>query len=401
MSNAEAERLGEAYFQDTQGVLGRMRSSAPATPVVISGVGRAWLITPYEENREALADPRLSKDWVSHLLPEGFAADDDPVRRYLNRHLLNLDPPDHTRLRRLVGKAFTPRRIAALRPRIVDITTELADRLSEGPEVVDLIDHFAVPLPVTVICELLGVSIQDRDQFRGWSASILSSESSADEFHAAATEMYSFFAGHVNAKRHNLTDDIASAMIEAHDSGDSLDEHELIAMMFLLILAGHESSVNMIGNGTLALLSNPAQLALLQSDPGLINSAVEELLRYSGPLNLATERFTLEPVQIGSVEIPAGEWVFCALSAANRDQSRFPDADQLDILREDGGHLAFGHGIHYCLGAPLARMEAEIAFSSLFARFPRMSLAVPATDLRWRSTNVVHGLQSLPVRLRG
>jgi cytochrome P450 len=402
------ERLGDAYFQDPQAVFARLRATAPVSSVISPEGGRTWLVTRYDDVRAAFADPRLAKDWATHMTPEGFSPDDDPARAYLSRHLLNLDPPDHTRLRRLVVKAFTARRVAALRPRIESITSSLLDGLASAAAeagvveagVVDLIDEFSFPLPVTVICELIGIPARDQDLFRKWSSTVLSSRGTQEEFQLAAASMYEYFTALVAAKRRDPDDDLLSALIAARDSGDPLSEAELVAMMFLLLVAGHETTVNLISNGTLALLQNPAEMERLRSDPSLLPNAVEELLRYANPLNHATERFTLEPVTLGGVTIPAREWVVLVTSSANRDASRFPAADSLDVGRDAAGHVAFGHGIHYCLGAPLARLEGEIAFGALLARFPSLSLAVPESSLRWRPSSLIHGLERLPVRLR-
>jgi cytochrome P450 len=396
------ERLGDAYFQDPQAVFARLRATAAVSPVIGPEGGRTWLVTRYDDVRAALADPRLAKDWAAHMTPEGFSPGDDPARDYLSRHLLNLDPPDHTRLRRLVVKAFTARRVAALRPRIESITSSLLDGLAPaaaGAGAVDLIDEFAFPLPVTVICELIGIPVRDQALFREWSSTVLSSRGTPEEFRLAAVSMYEYFTALVAAKRRDPGDDLLSVLIATQDSGDSLSEAELVAMMFLLLVAGHETTVNLISNGTLALLQNPAEMERLRADPSLLPRAVEELLRYANPLNHATERFTLEPVTIGGVTIPEREWVVLVTSSANRDASRFPSADSLDVGRDATGHVAFGHGIHYCLGAPLARLEGEIAFGALLARFPSLSLAVPESSLRWRPSSLIHGLEKLPVAL--
>ena len=396
-----SEQLGDDYFQDPQAAFARLRESAPAVPVIMPEGGRAWLVTRYDDVRAALADPRLAKDWSAHMVPDGFDINSDPVRAGLTRHLLNMDPPDHTRLRRLVVKAFTARRVAALRPRIAEIADGLADAMSaHASEPVDLIDWFAFPLPVTVICELIGIPAEDRDDFREWSGTILSSRGTPEEFRAAGIAMHEYFTKLVADKRRSPSDDLLSALLEARDEGESLSEHELLAMLFLLLVAGHETTVNLIASGTLALLRHPRELARLRADPSLLPAAVEELLRYANPLNHATERFTLEPVVIGGVEIPAREWVVCATSSANLDEGRFPSASSLDVGRDTSGHLALGHGIHYCLGAPLARLEGEIAFGALLTRFPGMSLAVPESSLRWRPSSLIHGLETLPVRLR-
>jgi len=366
-----------------------------------------WLVTRYADVRAALADPRLYKDWAGKMTGPDWVPDE--VTGFLAVHMLNADPPDHTRLRKLVNKAFTARRIAGLRPRVEEITAALLDSLAErlavlettgGQDTVDLIEAFSFPLPVTVICELLGVPSHDRDQFRAWSNAILSDQGEPGSFRAAGTAMFHYFTGLVADKRAHPADDLVSALIDERDSEDALDERELIAMLFLLLVAGHETTTNLIATGTLALLTNPGELSRLRAKPGLLPNAVEELLRYTNPLNHATDRFTVEPVEIGGVTIPARQWVVCVTSSANRDPGRFPDPDRLDVGRDAGGHVAFGHGIHYCLGAPLARLEGEVAFRALFDRFPGLSLAVDPATLRWRPSSLIHGLEALPVRLR-
>lgn len=394
------EQFGDDYFQDPQAAFARLRAAGPAVPVIMPEGGRAWLVTRYDDVRAALADPRLAKDWVAHMTPDGFDINADPVRAYLNRHLLNMDPPDHTRLRRLVVKAFTSRRIAGLRPRISEITAGLLDDMAAGPDETDLIESFAFPLPVIVICELVGIPAEDRAEFREWSGTLLSSRGTKEQYRAAAVAMYEYFMKLVASKRRSPDDDLLSALLAAQEAGDSLSEQELLAMLFLLLVAGHETTVNLIASGVLALLAHPEELARLRADPSLLPTAVEELLRYVNPLNHATERFTLEPVTIGGVQIPAREWVVCVTSSANVDPGRFPDGSSLDVGRDASGHLAFGHGIHYCLGAPLARLEGEIAFGSLLSRFGGLALAAPESSLRWRPSSLIHGLETLPVRLR-
>jgi cytochrome P450 len=389
-----------------------MREEGPVTPVVLPHGDRAWMVTRYAEVRAALADPRLHKDWAGKLTSPDWVPSE--VTGYLSVHMLNTDPPQHTRLRKLVTKAFTARRVAGLRPRVEAITASLLDAIEArvavlrdtgGEDSVDLIESFAFPLPVTVICELLGVPARDRAQFRQWSNAIVASEGEPGSFRAAGAAMYHYFTRLVAAKRAALAegtgpaDDLVSALIEARDSGDSLDERELIAMLFLLLVAGHETTTNLIASGALALLTSPAELARLRCDPSLLPGAVEELLRFTNPLNHATDRFTLEPVEIGGVTIPAREWVLCATSSANRDPDRFGDPDRLNVGRDAGGHVAFGHGIHYCLGAPLARLEGEVAFGALLARFPGLSLAADPATLRWRPSSLIHGLEALPVRI--
>jgi cytochrome P450 len=399
-SVTEAERLGTDYFQDPMSYFSRMRADGLPRNVVLPDGSRAWLVTRYADARGALADPRLHKDWAGKLAGEDWTP--DPVTGYLSKHLLNVDPPAHTRLRKLVTKAFTPRRVAELRPRIEAITAGLLDGMTAswaaGATELDLIERFAFPLPVTVICELLGVPADDQDKFRAWSQAIVST-GAPEEFYAAGAAMFHYFTELVAAKRTEPADDLVSALVAARDDDDSLTERELIAMLFLLLVAGHETTTNLIASGTLALLTHPDQLARLRADPALLPGAVEELLRYVNPLNHATERFTVDPTEIGGVTIPARHWVLAVTSSANRDPERFPYPDRLDVGRDAVGHLAFGHGIHYCLGAPLARLEGEIAFGALLSRFPSLSLAVPEADLRWRPSSLIHGLETLPVRL--
>ena len=389
------EHLGADYFQDPYSVHARLRAQRPVTPVIMPGGAPVWLITGYAEARAALADPRLSK----HV--PGWHPEPDSIFASLDLHMLNSDPPDHERLRKLVNKAFTARRVERLRPRITAIAAGLLDDMSaqrDRPEV-DLLASFAFPLPITVICELLGVPAADRDDFRTWSATIVSDTSAPEVFQAHATAMLRYFTALLAAKRDEPRDDVLSALIAARDEGDRLSENELLSMAFLLLVAGHETTVNLIASGLLALLLNPAELARLRADPALIGGAVEELLRYVNPVNNATFRCATEPVEIGGVRISRGDPVLVALSGANRDPARFGDPDRLDLGRDSSGHLAFGHGIHYCLGAPLARLEAEIAISGLLTRFGSISLAVEAASLRWRPSSLIHGLVALPVRL--
>jgi cytochrome P450 len=326
------------------------------------------------------------KDSEAPPFPEVFAG-----------HMLNADPPDHDRLRKLVTKAFTARRVAEMRPRIEEITTSLLDKIVPGSEV-DLLDAFAFPLPITVICELLGIPDDDRDDFRQWSNTLVGN-AQPEELQHASTAMAEYLIKMIEYKRANPGDDMLSALVDASEDGDRLDPQELIAMVFLLLVAGHETTVNLIGNGMLNLLRHPGQLAALRADRSLLSGAIEEFLRFEGPVITSTFRFTTEPVEVDGVTIPEDEVVLLGLGSANRDEGRFAHADQFDITRDPGGHLAFGHGIHYCLGAPLARLEAEIAFTGLLDRFEQIELTVPSDELRYRVSTLMHGLMTLPVRL--
>jgi cytochrome P450 len=391
-ANIVVEHLGAEYFQDPYSAHARLRAQRPVARVIMPGGTPAWLVTGYAEARAALTDPRLLK------LPRGWRPEPNSILAAIELHMLNSDPPDHERLRKLVNKAFTARRVEQLRPRITAIAAELLDDMSTRDEV-DLLTSFAFPLPITVICELLGVPVADRDEFRAWSATIVSNTISPDVFQAHATAMTSYFRKMLAARRRAPADDLLSALVAARDDEDRLTEDELLSMAFLLLVAGHETTVNLIGSGMLALLLNPGELDRLRADPSLLGTAVEELLRYVNPVNNATFRFAGEPLEIGGQQISPDEVVLVSLSGANRDPSRYADPDRLDLSRDSAGHLAFGHGIHYCLGAPLARLEAEIAFGGLLERFGSMTLAVPADSLRWRPSTLIHGLEALPVRL--
>jgi cytochrome P450 len=382
--------LGPEYLNDPHTAHALLRDAYPAAPVVMPRGNRAWMITGYEDVRAALADPRLLKD--ARKLPGGQPG-------ALGSHMLSTDPPDHARLRRLVAAAFTARRVEELRPRITAITTGLLDAL-EGRESADLVSDFAFPLPVTVICELLGVPPGDRADFGAWTGTVLSSTSPPAAVQAAADAMIGYFTSLIASRRERPADDMISALIQARDSHDRLSEHELTSMLFLLLVAGHETTVNLIASGVLALLTHPPELARLRADPSLLPAAVEELLRFTSPVNHATFRFTGCPVAVGNVLIPEGQTVVAAIASANRDPARFGSPEELDLCRDSGGHLAFGHGIHYCLGAPLARLEAVIAFGSLLSRFGGLALAVPEESLRWRESSLIRGLESLPVLLR-
>jgi len=398
MDRGAVEHLGAEYFRDPYAVHARLRAQRPVSAVIMPGGQPAWLVTGYAEARAALADPRLRKS------TPGWQPDPDSIYGAIEGHMLNRDPPDHGRLRRLVNRAFTARRVERLRPRITAITAGLLDAMSTQREV-DLLASFAFPLPITVICELLGIPVADRDDFRKWSASIISDAVSPEVFEADATAMVRYFRALLAAKRQWPADDLLSALITAREKGegevggDGLRDNELVSMAFLLMLAGHETTVNLLASGMLALLLNPAELGRLRADPALIGGAVEELLRYVSPVNHATYRVTAEPVEIGGARIGAGEPVIVALSSADRDPSRYAYPERLDLGRDSSGHLAFGHGIHYCLGAPLARLEAEIAFGALLDRFGSMRLAVPADSLRWRPSTLIPGLEALPVQL--
>ena len=400
----EPIELDEQIIQDPHALYRRLRDNGPVRPAIMPDGLRVWVVSGYTEAKALLADPRLKKDVLrmSELFAEWITATggtpgESPSGELLRFHMLNSDPSDHTRLRKLVNKAFTARTVARLRPRIEQITDELLDAMA-AQRSVDLLDAFAYPLPITVICELLGIPESERGEFRDWSTTLLNS-GPQDDLHDAARAMAGYLTALVESKRAAPTQDLLSDLVHVSDEGDQLSHEELVAMAFLLLVAGHETTVNLIGNSVLALLRHPEQLARLRADPSLLPGAVEEFLRFDGPINLATLRFTAEAVPVGDVEIPAGEFVLVSLVGANRDGERFADPDRLDVTRPTGGHLAFGHGIHYCVGAPLARLEAEVALGRLLARFPSIEVDGRPGELRWRESTLVHGLDTLPVTL--
>jgi cytochrome P450 len=391
--------LNRAFVQDPWSVYRRLQQAAPVQRAVMTGGEQVWLITGYEQARALLADPRLSTDYfgVRALLP-GPAG---PYESPLSAHMLNTDPPAHTRLRALVDQAFTGRMVARLGPRIERIADDLLDRLPpDGPA--DLIEDYAVPLPVTVICELLGVPAADRNDFRRWSKAIVSSVP-PDVARESERSVSAYLTALIDAKRVSPADDLLSDLVHqtgpAGSGAGALWPDELVRMAFLLLVAGLEKMVSLIGNGVLALLQHPAELARLRAAPGLLPAAIEEFLRYQGAINIATVRFTTEPVAAGGVVIPADELVLISLLAANRDRDRYADPDVLDLTRPPAGHLAFGHGPHYCVGAPLARLQGQIAIGRLISRFPGLALAGEAGELHWRGSLLVRSLSSLPVTM--
>ncbi|TGB01798.1 cytochrome P450 [Streptomyces sp. MZ04] len=397
MSHAPHPDPADGLIDDPYAVYARLRDTAPVHRAAGPDGSPAWLVTRYDDVRAALADPRLSLD-KSHALPGSYRGLGLPPA--LDANMLNMDPPDHTRIRRLVVKAFTSRRVESLRAPIRRTADELLDAV-EPLGRADLVAAYAAPLPITVICDLLGVPDGSRLDFRAWTDALVAPDparpGAAKE---AVVAMLGFFTRLLAEKRENPADDLLSDLIAVRDEseqGDRLTEDELMSLAFLILFAGYENTVQLIGNATLALLRHPEQLAALRKEPARLPAAVEEFHRYDGPMALGIRRFPLEDVTIGGVTVPAGETVLVSLSAANRDPRRFPGADRLDIARDATGHLALGHGIHHCVGAPLARLETAIALGALIERFPRLSLGIPEEELRWRPSIRARGLLTLPV----
>ncbi|MEU8847662.1 cytochrome P450 [Streptomyces sp. NPDC048564] len=385
--------LADGLLDHPYDVYRRLRDTAPVHRIAGPDGSPAWLVTRYDDVREALADPRLSLD-KRHAAPGSYRGLALPPA--LDANLLNMDPPDHTRIRRLVGRAFTQRRVEQLRTPIRRTADRLLDAL--GPHgTADLIASYAAPLPITVVCDLLGVPDEHRRDFWEWTDALVAPDPARPQAaKEAVVAMLGFFTRLLADKRTEPADDLLCDLIAVRDTdGDRLSEDELMSLAFLVLFAGYENTVQLIGNAVRALLAHPEQLAALRADPSRIPFAVEELARYDGPALLAIRRFPTEDVTIGGVTVPAGDTVLLSLSAADRDPARFPDPDRLDLGRDASGHLALGHGIHYCLGAPLARAETEIALAALLERFPELALA--DGDLRWRRSLRARGLLALPV----
>jgi len=382
----------------------QVRDLGPVHAVTLADGHEAWLVVRYSEARAALNDSRLSKDMHAALATAAEVVAEGLPGPAFARHMLNVDPPNHTRLRRLVLAAFTQGRIERLRPRIQDVVDDLLSRIAaQGSDSrVDLVDSFAFPLPFTVICDLLGVPESGRASLGRELTALLAPTSSPAEYaraKKASDAVVAMLSALVEAKQDAPGDDLVTDLITARDGDERLNQQELLSTIFQLIVAGHDTTTSLIGNGVVALLGNPDQLATLRSDPSRIPAAVEELLRYDPPVPHSTFRYTIAPVEIAGVTIPAGAQVIISLASANRDSDRYAQPEMLDIDRADVRHLAFGHGIHHCLGAPLARAEGQVALGSLLRRFPQLRLAVPVQELHWGHGDglVLRGLSELPV----
>ncbi|MGH8979259.1 MAG: cytochrome P450 family protein [Acidimicrobiia bacterium] len=405
MSTERALEAWGAYdLDDPFPLFATVRELGAVHSVTLADGHAAWLVVGYEEARAALSDTRLSKDMQAALATSGGVVAEGLPGPAFARHMLVVDPPDHTRLRRLVSAAFSVRRTEQLRPRVEAVVDDLLDGIAAaGPDTrVDLVASFAFPLPFTVICELLGVPEADREGLGRALIALLGPTGTPAEYARAkkASDLVVAMLGAlVETKQRTPGDDLVSALILARDGDERLDQQELLSTIFQLIVAGHDTTTSLIGNSVVALLRHPHTFHALRSSLEKIPAAVEEFLRYDAPVPHSTFRYTIEPVEISGVTIPAGAQVIVSLAAANRDPTRFRDAELLDVDREDLRHLAFGHGIHFCLGAALARMEGQIALGALLRRFPELRLAVPFGALRWAHGDglVLRGLTELPV----
>ena len=388
--------VAELSGSDRLSVLEGLRATHPVCQVVLPDGTPIWLVTRYDDARRALTDPRLSNRLARG---KSLGNEDSPT----SQHMLVSDPPDHSRLRRLVSAGFTARRVERLEPRVAAIAETLLDEMADHDEV-DLIDEYAFPLPIQVICELLGVPPADRDDFRAWSNAVVTGALSrdpalAERTRAALTNIVGYIRQLLADKRGAPSDDLLSALLEVHDQGDRLTEDELVSMVFLMLIAGHETTMNLIGNGVYLLLTHPEERQRIEADPGLLPSAIEEFLRYESPVQATTVRLTTEHVEYAGVTIPEHQLVMVSLASANRDGTAHPDPDRFDITRQGAAHLAFGHGIHFCLGAALARLEGRIAIDALLRRYPGLRLAGHQADVEWRASLFIRGLARLRVRL--
>jgi cytochrome P450 len=381
-----------------------VRELAPVHKARLADGHEAWLILRYADAKQALNDPRFSKDMNKAMADDAEVVAEGLPGAALAQHVLTMDPPEHTRLRKLVAQAFTPARVETLRPRVQELVDELCDGLAkDGPEAtVDLVARFAFPLPYTVICELLGIPESDRAALGGAFIALFlpgTEDGPPAEAVAGSKHIIDYLNQITAYKREHPANDLITALGEARDGSAKLTQRELCSTLFQLFVAGHDTTASLIGNGMAALLLHPEQLAMLKTDLSLVPAAIEEFLRYDAPVPHSTFRYAAVDTEIGGVTIPAGDQVLISIASANRDPARFADPDALDIGREDKRHVAFGHGIHFCLGAPLGRMEGQIAFTTVLTRFPDLRLAVEMSDLHWGHGDglVLRGLNELPV----
>ena len=405
MRNPALDAWGDYGQDDPYPLFAQVQADGPVHEVTLADGHRAWLIVGHQEARAALSHAGLSKDMRAALARDGAVVAEGLPGPAFARHMLSADPPDHTRLRRLTSAAFSRPRIAALRPRVQAIAGRLLDDLqASGDTVADLVQGFAFPLPFTVISELLGVPGPDRDQLGSWFTTLLAPSSAPRppaQAVAASADIVRYLTRLLARKRAAPGEDLVTGLVRAADHQGALSEQEMLSTIFQLVVAGHDTTTSLIGNATAALLRHPQQRDALVAGPALVPHAIEEILRWDAPVPHSTFRYTTQDLALGETVIPAFNQVIISLAAANRDPARYTSPHTLDITRPDTSHLAFGHGIHHCLGARLARLEAAIALTTLHRRYPAMQLAVPQSALRWGHGDglVLRGLSELPVNL--
>jgi cytochrome P450 len=404
MDDLQIDITSREFKADAEGFYARLRKEAPVYRTQLPDKMPVWIVSRYDDVAMVLKDDRFSKQFrtLFEANPERKPPWIPKVLLPLMRHMLHTDPPDHTRLRALVQQAFKPTFVERLRPRIRELSDELLTAASTKNSL-DLISEFALPIPATIIAEMLGVPVEDRHKFHKWSAHMLALGGLKFRMIRALPTAWQFaryLRRLIRTKRAAPQDDLLTALVLAEQDGEKLNEDELVAMIFLLLIAGHETTVNLIGNGMLALLEHPDQMQRLRDDKGLMKSAIEEMLRFTSPVETGTERYTKEDITISGVTIPRGSLVLAAIASANRDEEHFENANRFDIGREPNKHLAFGLGPHYCLGAPLARLEGQIAMDALLERTLEIRLAVDRSKLRWNRGLILRGLQSLPLEVK-
>ena len=409
-SSQAVEELPKDFMAHPYEILERLRAAGPAHPVVFPHGAKVWLVTGYDDVRQLLTDPRVSKDGLraNELFARhsGMAGDEDEpgsigVNDELTRHMLNSDPPRHTRLRSLVSKEFNPKRMDGFRPRLEQVADRLLDAMDDGRPVVDLIAGFTQPMTITTICDVLGVPAEDKPLFHGWAAELVGAGHAPEVVEAASNSVISYAQASIESKRANPGQDMLSMLVHGKEGGDRLTQDELVSMFFLIIMAGHVTSMHTLTNVIHSLLTHPAELAKLRADMSLVPAAIDELIRFDSGVAVGTFRFTREAITLGEVTIPAGEILALSMNSAHRDTTKYSDADRLDLNRCPKNHLGFGHGTHYCVGAPLARIQLEVALSKLLTRFGDLTLAVDPESLEWEHGALMRGLTELPVSLHG
>ncbi|MGG4143628.1 cytochrome P450 [Paenibacillus algorifonticola] len=387
----------ETFIRNPYPVYSEVREQDPVFRFLLPSGQYAWIVTRYDDAVNVLNDSRFvtNPPYVDEIVGSHVPAH----QAIISRNLLTVTPSDHRRLRRLIQKAFTPRMIDRLRGRIEEITNELLHQVQDKNEM-NLIEDFAFPLPIIVICEMLGIPFEDQDKFRHWSDVIMegfNNPSLMEQSDSVMKHFVEYLQELIAKRRDKLKEDLISDLLRVEDEGDVLSEHELYALVFVLIIAGHETTVNLIGNGILALIEHPEQKEKLQNEPELIHAAIEEILRYNGPAEVSNIRWATEDTELRGKRIRQGEMLFVAFASANRDPAQFPEPDTFDITREVNNHIAFGKGVHFCVGAPLARLEAEIAIGALLRRMPNLRLNSDIIDLEWRPGMIIRGVREIPL----